>query len=63
MVRTTTINFIGLSVYNRFNRYLKDVGLDDAQTFRNLRAGCSITLELLGIPKSGIAKHFGWRIT
>lgn len=27
----------------------------------SLRSGCSITLELLGIPKLGIVRHVGWR--
>ena len=53
--------FIGSSVYNRFKQYLKDAGLDDGETPHSLRAGCSITLELLGVSKSAIAKHLSWR--
>ena len=46
------------SVYNRFKRYLRDVaGLDDRDTPYSFRAGCSVTLELLGVPKSDVAKH------
>lgn len=55
--------FIGSSVYNRFKQYLKDAGLDSGETPHSLRAGCSITLELLGASKSDIAKHIGWRST
>lgn len=55
--------FIGSSVYNRFKQYLKDAGLDSGETPHSLRAGCSITLELLGLSKSDIAKHIGWRST
>ena len=55
--------FIGSSVYNRFKQYLKDAGLDGGETPHSLRAGCSITLELLGVSKSDIAKHIGWRST
>jgi len=47
--------FIGSSVYDRFKQYLKDAGLDDGETPHSLRAGCSITLELLGVSKSAIA--------
>lgn len=46
------------SVYNRFKRYLRDIaGLDDRDTPYSFRAGCSVTLELLGVPKSDVAKH------
>ena len=55
--------FIGSSVYNRFKQYLKDAGLDGGETPHSLCAGCSITLELLGVSKSDIAKHIGWRST
>ena len=55
--------FIGSSVYNRFKQYLKDAGLEGGETPHSLRAGCSITLELLGVSKSDIAKHIGWRST
>ena len=55
--------FTGSSVYNRFKQYLKDAGLDGGETPHSLRAGCSITLELLGVSKSDIAKHIGWRST
>ena len=55
--------FIGSSVYNRFKQHLKDAGLDGGETPHSLRAGCSITLELLGVSKSDIAKHIGWRST
>ena len=49
--------FIGSSVHNRFKQYLKDAGLDDGETPHILSAGCSITLELVGVSKSAIAKH------
>lgn len=53
--------FIGSAVYNRFKQYLKDTGLDEGETPHSFRSGCSITLELLGVPKETIAKHLGWR--
>ena len=53
--------FIGSSVYNPFKQYLKGTGVDGGETLLSLRAGCSITLELLGVSKSAIAKHLGWR--
>lgn len=56
-------SFIGSSVYSRFKQYLKDAGLDSGKTPHSLRAGCSVTLELLGVSKSDIAKHIGWRST
>ena len=46
-----------------FKQYLKDAGLDGGETPHSLRAGCSITLELLGVSKFDIAKHIGWRST
>lgn len=55
--------FIGSSVYNRFKQYLKDAGLDGGETPHSLHAGCFITSELLGVSKSDIAKHIGWRST
>ena len=55
--------FIGSSVYNRFKQYLKDAGLDGGETPHSLHAGCSITLKLLGVSKSDIAKHIGWHST
>ena len=53
--------FIGSFVYNRFKQYLKDPGRDDGETPHSLRAGCSITFELLGVSKSAFAKQLGWR--
>ena len=53
--------FTGSSVYNRFKWYLKDVGLDDRETPHSFRAGYSIILELLGVPKSEVPKHLHWR--
>ena len=47
--------FLVSSVYNRFKQYLKYAGLDDGETPHSLRAGCSITLQLLGVSKSAIA--------
>ena len=55
--------FIGSLVYNRFKQYLKDAGLDGGETPHSLRAGCSITLELLGVSKSDIARQIGWLST
>ena len=47
--------------YNRLQGYLSDLGIDEGETPHSLRSGCSITLELLGVPKQDIARHVGWR--
>ena len=49
--------FIGSSVYNRLKQYFKDAGLNGGETPHSLCAGWPITLELLGVSKSDIAKH------
>lgn len=53
--------FIGSAPYNRLKGYLSDLGIDEGETPHSLRSGCSITLELLGVPKQDIARHVGWR--
>ena len=53
--------FLGSAVYNRLKFYLGALGLDSGETPHSLRAGCSITLSLLGVPKGAILKHIGWR--
>ena len=49
--------FVGSSAYNRLKLYLKELNIDDGETPRSFRDGCSITLELLEVPKPAIAKH------
>ena len=53
--------FLGSAVYNRLKFYLGALGLDSGETPHGLRAGCSITLSLLGVPEGAILKHIGWR--
>ncbi|CAH3152191.1 unnamed protein product, partial [Porites lobata] len=53
--------FLGSAVYNRPKFYLGALGLDSGETPHSLRAGCSITLSLLGVPEGAILKHIGWR--
>ena len=53
--------FLGSAVYNRLKFYLGALGLDKGETPHSLRAGCSITLSLLGVPEGAILKHIGWR--
>ncbi|CAH3163812.1 unnamed protein product [Porites lobata] len=53
--------FLGSAVYNRLKFYLGALGLDSGETTHSLRAGCSITLSLLGVPEGAILKHIGWR--
>ena len=52
--------FIGSAVHNRLKFYLREIGADDGETPHSFRAGCSITLALLGVPKEAIAQHVGW---
>ena len=51
--------FIGSAPYNRLNGYLADLGIDEIETRQSVRSGCSITVELLGIPKQDLARHVG----
>ena len=53
--------FVGSAVYNRLKGYLKELSIDDGETPHSARSGCSITMELLGVPKDDIARHIGWR--
>lgn len=53
--------FLGSAVYYRLKFYLGALGLDSGETPHGLRAGCSITLSLLGVPEGAILKHIGWR--
>ncbi|CAH3145974.1 unnamed protein product, partial [Pocillopora meandrina] len=59
--RVTAEPFLGSAVYNRLKFYLGALGLDTGETPHGLRAGCSITLSLLGVPEGAILKHIGWR--
>ena len=49
--------FIGSAPYNRLTGYLSDLGIDEGETPHSLRSECSITLELIGVPKQDIARH------
>jgi integrase len=55
--------FLGSAVYNRLKLYLREIGADEGETPHSFRAGCSLTLALLGIPKASIAQHVGWAST
>ena len=59
--RWSAVNFSGSAPYNRLKEYLNDLGIDEGETPHSLRSGCSVTLELLGVPKQDIARHVGWR--
>lgn len=41
--------FLGSAVANRLKKYLSNLHLDDGETAHSFRAGCSITLSLLGV--------------
>ena len=53
--------FLGYAVANRLKKYLSNLHLDDSETAHSFRAGCSITLSLLGASNEAIAKHVSWR--
>ena len=53
--------FLGSAVANHPKKYLSNLHLDDGETAHSFRAGCSITLSLLGASNEAIAKHVGWR--
>lgn len=53
--------FLGTAIANRLRKYLTDFNIDGGETPHSFRAGCSITLSLLGASSDAIAKHIGWR--
>ena len=55
--------FVGSAVYNRLKLYLQKINADEAETPHSSRAGCSITLSLLGVHKEDISRHVGWANT
>ena len=48
------------AVYNRLKLYLQKINIDEGETPHSSRAGCSITLALLGVRKEDISRHVGW---
>lgn len=66
LFRATTGNsvteepFTGSAVYNRLKLYLRAINADEGETPHSSRAGCSITLTLLGVKKGDISGHVGW---
>ena len=57
---------INLSLVLLFTTALNSIlrtlaGVDGGETPHSFRAGCSITLQLLGVSKPDVAKHLGWR--
>ena len=52
--------FVGFALYNRLKLYLQKINIDEGETPHNSRAGCSITLALLGVRKEDISRHVGW---
>lgn len=55
--------FTGSAVYNRLKFYLRKINADEGETPHSSRAGCSITLALLGVRKEDISRHVGWAST
>ena len=53
--------FAGSAVSNRLKGYLNYLSLDDGETMHSLRSDCSITLLLLGVPYTEVAKLVGWK--
>ena len=53
--------FIGSAIANRLRKHLTSLSINSGETVHSLRSGCSITLSLLGVPYSTIAKHVGWK--
>ncbi len=53
--------FAGSAVANRLKRHMRTLSILDGETMHSLRSGCSVTLALLGVPYSEIARHVGWK--
>ena len=53
--------FTGSAVANRLKKYMKTLSILEGETMHSLRSGCSVTLALLGVPYSEIARHVGWK--
>ena len=49
--------FVGSAGYNRLKLYLQKINADEGETPHSSRAGCSITLSLLGVHKEDISRH------
>eukprot|EP00794_Sanderia_malayensis_P015556 gene15556-biopygen13268 len=61
--RITTDAFTGSAVANRLKKYMSELSIFEGETVHSFRSGCSVTMALLGVPLSGIARHVGWRNT
>ena len=48
-------------ISNRLKKYLAALKLDEGETAHSFRAGCSITLSLLGASDAEVGSHVGWR--
>jgi integrase len=53
--------FLSSAASNRLKKYLGQLKLDEGETVHSFRAGCSITLSLLGASDEVVAAHVGWR--
>ena len=49
------------AVSNKLKGYFNYLSLDDGETMHSFRSGCSITLSLLGVPYTEVAKLVGWK--
>ena len=53
--------FQGSAVGNRLKKHLTTLKISDGETMHSFRAGCSITLSLLGASDDDVAQHVGWK--
>lgn len=53
--------FQGSAVASRLRHHLEVLRINDGETMHSFRAGCSITLSLLGASTEEVARHVGWR--
>lgn len=53
--------FLSSAAANRLHKYLSRLHMDEGETVHSFRAGCSITLSILGATNEAVAKHVGWR--
>ena len=52
--------FSSTALEARLKAYIKEMGSDVGETLHGFRAGCAITLALLGVELSEIMDHVGW---
>jgi len=62
-ISSSVLPFSSSAARNRLRGYLEATGLYAGETPHSLRAGCAITLSLLGVPQKSIAQHIGWSST